>query len=245
MIGGDYLILPFEEVIDWRRAVIRIPTARTTELYVMLKTFTDADLFDMKRFGSNLYRTYFSNDVQIVDALMMVFHTNRLNIPMPPAANEKSTYYYQDEKSLTNQSEHSLFLSANSQSDDYENLGPVEPPFSSFSYQRNFSISFTQTYAMWNDIAQYPLRIYPSLPDDPILPSDAKFIGSSYGFRPIGGGLGGSGREFSEAIGGNVIREQFTIVILTYERESVLLDALQKLKVLYYLIKMYLVLYLN
>jgi len=35
-------------------------------------------------------------------------------------------------------------------------------------------------------------------------------LGSSYGFRPIGQGSGGSGKEFSEALGGNVPREQFT-----------------------------------
>jgi len=35
-------------------------------------------------------------------------------------------------------------------------------------------------------------------------------LGSSYGFRPIGQGVGGTGKEFSEALGGNVPREQFT-----------------------------------
>ena len=34
--------------------------------------------------------------------------------------------------------------------------------------------------------------------------------GSSYGFRPIGQGVGGTGKEFSEALGGNMPREQFT-----------------------------------
>ena len=34
--------------------------------------------------------------------------------------------------------------------------------------------------------------------------------GSSYGFRPINKGEGGSGKEFSEALGGNHPREQFT-----------------------------------
>lgn len=47
--------------------------------------------------------------------------------------------------------------------------------------------------------------------------------GSGLGFRPIGGGCGGSGKEFSENLGGNLPREQFTIVILTYEREQVII----------------------
>ena len=47
------------------------------------------------------------------------------------------------------------------------------------------------------------------------------FLGSSRGFRPIGDGEGGAGVEFSQAIGGNVPSEQFTVVMLTYEREQV------------------------
>lgn len=212
--------------------MVRIPTARITELYVLLKTFTDGDLFEMKRFGNRLYRDYFSTQDQVINTMLMVLRTSRLNIPPPSAPDEKSQYYYHPNRSnLTNQTDHLLYLSANSQSEDYENLGPLEPPFNSLNYQRNFSLSFTKLYSMWNDGGMSSLYTYPSMPDDPVLPSEAKFIGSPYGFRPIGGGLGGSGREFSEALGGNSIREQFTIVILTYERETVLLDILQKFKV--------------
>jgi len=34
--------------------------------------------------------------------------------------------------------------------------------------------------------------------------------GSPYGFRPINGGAGGSGTEFSASLGGNYPHEQFT-----------------------------------
>lgn len=73
---------------------------------------------------------------------------------------------------------------------------------------------------MWNDWGD-PFHLYPHLPFDPIMPSDAKFVGSGVGFRPIGRGAGGAGREFCESLGGNSPREQFTIVMLTYEREQV------------------------
>ena len=122
-----------------------------------------------------------------------------------------------------------VLIDLNNEND--ENLGPIEPPFASMSYQRNFSLVMTQGYKLWNDHRFDPFTTYPTLPFDPILTSDAKFIGSSYGFRPIGNGAGGSGKEFSEALGGNVPKEQFTIVILTYEREAVLIDSLQRLKV--------------
>jgi hypothetical protein len=49
-------------------------------------------------------------------------------------------------------------------------------------------------------------------------------LGSGMGFRPIGRGAGGAGKEFSESLGGNNPREQFTIVMLTYEREQVIMN---------------------
>jgi len=69
------------------------------------------------------------------------------------------------------------------------------------------------------------------------MPSEAKFTGSSTGFRPIAGGVGGSGKEFSESLGGNLPKEQFTVVMLTYEREQVLMNSLQRLYALPYLNK--------
>lgn len=67
------------------------------------------------------------------------------------------------------------------------------------------------------------------------------FIGSEVGFRPIGKGAGGAGKEFSESLGGNYPREQFTIVILTYEREQVLINSLARLYGLPYLNKVLIV----
>lgn len=63
------------------------------------------------------------------------------------------------------------------------------------------------------------------------------FIGSEVGFRPVGKGAGGAGKEFSESLGGNYPREQFTIVMLTYEREQVLINSLARLYGLPYLNK--------
>lgn len=45
--------------------------------------------------------------------------------------------------------------------------------------------------------------------------------GSGVGFRPVGRGAGGAGKEFCESLGGNHPREQFTIVMLTYQRDQV------------------------
>lgn len=93
-----------------------------------------------------------------------------------------------------------------------------------------------QAKEAWNDWLD-PFYLYPQLPFDPALPSEAKFMGSHTGFRPIGKGLGGAGKEFGESLGGNYPREQFTIVMLTYEREQVLMDSLGRLYGLPYLHK--------
>lgn len=113
--------------------------------------------------------------------------------------------------------------------------GPIEPPYPSPQYRRNYTLR-TQANEIWNDIAD-PFYLYPQLPFDPVMPSEAKFIGSHMGFRPIGKGMGGAGKEFSEALGGNYPREQFTIIMLTYEREQVLMDSLGRLYGLPYLHK--------
>jgi len=91
-------------------------------------------------------------------------------------------------------------------------------------------------YRNWNS-APGPFHLFPYTPFDPVLPSEAKFLGSGTGFRPIGGGAGGSGKEFQAALGGNVPREQFTVVMLTYEREEVLMNSLERLNGLPYLNK--------
>lgn len=237
VVGGDYLVLPFEEAIDWNRAVIRIPVARLPEIYITLKTFTDADIIEMRRFGTYILRSYFSSVTTLAKTLLVYIRNIRLHIPSPPPPEKHSTYYFRSD--ITNLTfGHSSEIKKSTFENDFysgredkEMFGPLEPPFDSMFYQRNFTLALQYSYSLWNDMSQSPFYTFPSLPQEPILPSEAKFIGSSFGFRPINDGLGGTGREFSEAIGGNRIREQFTIVILTYNREALLLAAIERLRV--------------
>ena len=85
------------------------------------------------------------------------------------------------------------------------------------AYQRNYTF-LMDSHELWNEIFFDTSRIPPYSPKEPLLPTEATFIGSNLGFQPIGGGKGGSGKEFSKALGGNVPTEQFTIVMLTYNR---------------------------
>ncbi|VDN30913.1 unnamed protein product [Cylicostephanus goldi] len=66
-------------------------------------------------------------------------------------------------------------------------------------------------------------------------PAETEFYSdSSVGFRPI---EPGSGVEFSKALGGNRVREQFTVILLTYNRDAVLAASLERLHRLPYLNK--------
>ena len=85
------------------------------------------------------------------------------------------------------------------------------------SFRRNYTF-VTNSHELWNDKFFETSKMTPYTPNEPLLPTEAKFLGSSLGYRPIGQGEGGSGKEFSQVLGGNLPSEQFTIVMLTYER---------------------------
>lgn len=104
----------------------------------------------------------------------------------------------------------------------------IHPPSSQYAHE------------LWNN---FPSSIDTSpefLPITVQMPSDAEFDEQTNAWmRPI---LPGSGREFNVALGGNRVREQFTgkieispvridysAVILTYNRDSVLYSSLERL----------------
>uniref|UniRef100_A0A8R1EQ46 Glyco_transf_64 domain-containing protein n=1 Tax=Caenorhabditis japonica TaxID=281687 RepID=A0A8R1EQ46_CAEJA len=90
------------------------------------------------------------------------------------------------------------------------------------------------SYYTWNDIMS-PFNSKEYLISSAEPPAEAEFHDDTkIGFRPIDPG---SGVEFSKALGGNRQREQFTVVLLTYERDAVLTGALERLHQLPYLNK--------
>lgn len=118
-----------------------------------------------------------------------------------------------------------------------EFLGPVEPPEPSHEFQRNFSSLFVDGHENWNLRFGSAFRMVPQFPWEPLLPSDAVFKGSGATFRPINDGMGGTGKEFSQALGGNHPNEGFTVVMPTYRRIEVLMESLSRLWNLPYLRK--------
>lgn len=229
ILGGDRIRLPFDEVLDWRRAAVAVPRARVPELHVLLRALGDADLLALRRHARVLWERYLSSVQAAVDALLASLRT-RLLIPARPVAPTLGAPAFNDSYYPPRLEPPAV------DAEPEETLGPLEAPYPSPAYRRNFSVALLHGYEMWNDWGE-PFALYPQLPWDPAVTSEARFLGSAAGFRPVGAGAGGSGREFSEALGGDRPREQFTVVILTYERETVLAAALARLRGLPYLNK--------
>lgn len=227
--------LPLHEVIDWSKVLIKLPAARIPEVPLILKSIHEMDILDRRRHGRMIFDRYFSS-ISATSRSIVSLLRDRLNYPSMGIEDSQSTILYH--RPFTAQIAVSNdIVSRPDNGEPEEILGPIEAPFRSETFLRNYSLKFFHTHDQWNSIKFDPFFTYPSTPFDPVLPSEAKFIGSDSDFRPIGSGWGGSGKEFSEALGGNWPREQFTIVILTYEREKILLESLQRLKGLPYLNK--------
>lgn len=235
IIGSEFVKLPFDEVIDWCKAAICLPTARLSELHFILKTIPDSDLIRLKQQGRHIFENYMATSEQLLETIINIIGVSRLKFPPLPIEEVETRMYsinhLQDSTLLSNNS----IFSEQNKDQPQEILGPFEMPQSSLKFYRNFSLILTQSYNLWNDRRFFVNQLFPSTPFDPFLPSDAKFMKSSYGFRPIANGAGGSGSEFSRSLGGDWPSEQFTIVLLTYEREPIMQKTLLRFKRLPYL----------
>lgn len=230
VILGDHSRLPYHQFIRWSEAAIIVPKPRVTELHFLLRSISDNDMLAMRRQGRFLWETYFSTSENVLNTLLSSLRTG-IQVPAAPIREEPA-----DE--IPHKSGKLAGTDANLADNGDLDLGPVEtePPYASPRFLRNFTYTAADIYRAWNR-APGPFYLFPHTPLDPVLPSEAKFLGSGTGFRPIGGGTGGSGKEFQAALGGNVPREQFTVVMLTYEREEVLMNSLERLNGLPYLNK--------
>ncbi|KAF5283760.1 hypothetical protein FQA39_LY17198 [Lamprigera yunnana] len=226
ILGGDQVRLAYDEVLQWKRICIFLPRVRITELHFLLRTIPDSDILVMRRQGRLMWEKYLASVQSTLDTIVAILRY-RLNIPPLPVDSVPAVSVFNDTFQPMQ-----VIVSVDGEQD--ESLGPLEPSYNSPLYRRNYSLLLTQGHQIWNDWGD-PFHLYPTLPTDPLLPSDAKFLGSGRGFRPIGQGQGGAGKEFSEALGGNNPREQFTVLLLTYEREQVLLDSIARLRGLPYL----------
>ena len=165
VILGDCVQLPFQEAIHWSRAVISLPKARVTELHFILRSYTDTDILEMRRYGRLVFETFFGSTKAIVDTVLTLVR-HRLRIPAFPVQDEPSPSIFND--SFVPLREPVVESAVEVE----EMLGPIESPLASPRYYRNFTFTDSK-FRLPGD----PFRSYPFTPFEPALPGDAKFVG--------------------------------------------------------------------
>lgn len=221
VILGHTSLLPFSEFIDWRLAAVILPPARVTEVNTLLRTIITQDLLQLRRQGRFLWENYFSTQKSILYTTLAAVRT-RLSLPAKPLLPSPSP---------------SVFTETNQPVKNPPDAEAIlELPITSPTFTRNITTTVNYVQSDWNN-APGAIYSFPSTPFEPMFPSSAPFLNTTTNFELINNGKGGSGEAFGRAQGGNHPKEQFTVVFLTYERELVLMESIQRLVGLQYLNK--------
>jgi alpha-1,4-N-acetylglucosaminyltransferase EXTL3 len=239
------LRLPLDELIEWDELVIRLPMARLAHLASILGGISEQDLLERRLRAKSLYEAYFYTHAAQFNTLSAAL-MHRMRLPAAPIAEYKLPRFMPpNEADLSGPNNGSSEFKAalvvadyadinkNGNDDgDSEYLGPTnQPAMESESFLFNYTRS---RYHLWNRLF-YPFNAFPSTPFDPVGRNEPhKWLSTfdtsdeltkSSNFSAWGGG---DGAYMSHMLGGSVAPEQFTIVILAYEREPVLINSLEK-----------------
>ena len=204
--------LPFDEVINWRRAVISLPTSLMNDALYIMSAMTADEMMEYHKQGRVLFETYFASHRRILDSVLAIVRYKFFH-PPPPAPEYIGT---------------SLVVTGRQ--------GKSEA-----SLLNNFLHSTISVYTekLWND-PPGPFYMYPVTPFKPVSMSHyssdtslvtpatrdtsllrAEFIGAS----------------FRKHLRGDYAEEGFTIVTLTYHRNDQLLKMLASFEGCPYLAK--------
>ena len=216
VIIGENMLLPFSEFVDYKKFVVMIPPARITEAHYILRTIKKTEVFAMKKQGRFIYETYFGT----LDAsLRTIFSGIQSHIKLPPLPllPYTSTPLFNNMTSL-------------------KTGGTDSEAVKSGSFSYNWTTMSVGLYEQWNVYpgAHYLLQF---IPKNVGMPPSVQFFEDVNDYMPLGAGEGGDGSKFKNSLGGDYAIEHFTIVILTYNRELILVESLQRLSGLKYLNK--------
>ncbi|CAI8015814.1 Exostosin-like 3, partial [Geodia barretti] len=194
-------VLPFDEVIDWSRAALIVPSGRYSDIPYILRSVSSGDIQNFRLKGRHLWHTYFSSSLRVVQIAVAIVRSRTLH-PPPPAHDFVG-------KQL-------VYLPA-------PNHKQITSPF----FTNNFT---AYSSSFWNDIPG-PLFSYPSSPFNPGLHfSRLNEFAFAHNASQSVDGRAAIESTFKENLLVNVPAEQFTVVILTYKRNEVLMEGLAKLK---------------
>lgn len=201
--------LPFGSVIDWNKAAILIPAVRLREIHYIIRSIPENRIVELRRQGRFIWETYFSSLLKVLINMAAILRYQLSHAPPPVEGVEGKLRIYGPKYQL------------------------VSPTF-----QYNSSV---YNHQYWNS-PPGPLSMFPSTPWDP-----PPISGSAYASMNDSqlkslpphilqaGGI--TGPFFENYLLGDKPVEYFTIVILTYKREEVVIESVEKLDKLKFLAK--------
>ena len=203
--------LPFDEVINWRRAVISLPTSLTTDALYIMSAMTADEMMEYRKQGRFLFEMYCASHRRILDSILAIIRYKFLH-PPPPAPEYIGTSLVVTGK----QSKH-------------------KPSLNGFLH----STVSVYTEKLWND-PPGPFYVYPVTPFKPVSVSHYSSATSSVTAATQDTSLLRAefvGANFRKHLRGDYAEEGFTIVTLTYHRNDQLLKMLASFEGCPYLAK--------
>lgn len=96
IVIGDHnskFVFPYDDVIDWNRALAVFPVSRLPELHFYTRAVTDRDILAMRLHGRMIWEKYFGSVQSIVDSVIAVYR-HRIGIPPSAVVDEPSPSFY-------------------------------------------------------------------------------------------------------------------------------------------------------
>lgn len=102
ILGGDQVLLPYADTIDWRRIAIILPKGRITELHFLLRAVPDSDLLSMRRQARMIWERYLSSVQATVDTIVASLRDRLGKIICSNVKNSKLTFTFHRNTATTN-----------------------------------------------------------------------------------------------------------------------------------------------
>ena len=80
VIISDAYVLPYADVIDWKRVVLHIYEEDLNQLMAMLQTVTSDRVADMRKSGAMVFHRYFESMGQIANTVLRILNGRILKI---------------------------------------------------------------------------------------------------------------------------------------------------------------------
>lgn len=200
--------LPYDSVVDWHKAAIILPPSRFSEIHMLIRSLNENAILAFRRQGRFLWDMYFRSPLEILQSTVAIVRSQALHLP--PVSPD-----YTGQKVITRRGNR------------------VQIPY--LPFQNNASV---YTYEFWN-CPPGPYFIYPVTPFEPGPVSGTQYVNGDVSRLPVhiakAGGI--TGPYFEHYLLGNRPEEQFTVVMLTYKRNDLLIQALERLRDISYLAK--------